>query len=172
MSQNAIILTERSAALSVTKIYRERLEKSAELVAKKELVSLSTAIDTAATKGLDNVIFKLSTSITKLVDNYFTIAIQVIENDIRAAGYDAERELDQKGNIIGYAISWEEQEEETPNPNSDPNTPVDPNNPNSENPTDPEDPNTPADPTDPDPKDPDDPDDPNDPNDSTDPEGT
>jgi len=49
----AIILNERAAALSVTKVYQERLKKSAELVAKKELASLATAIDTAATKGLD-----------------------------------------------------------------------------------------------------------------------
>jgi len=107
----AIILNERSAALSVTKVYQERLKKSAELVAKKELVSLSTAIDSAAIKGLTNVSFKLSTAVTKLTDNYHDIAIQIIEEDIRAAGYDAMRVLDKDNVVTGYEVSWAEAEE-------------------------------------------------------------
>ena len=107
----AIILNERSVALSVTKVYQERLKKSAELVAKKELVSLSTAIDSAAIKGLTNVSFKLSTSVTKLADTYHDIAIGIIEDDIRAAGYDALRVLDKNDMISGYEISWAEEEE-------------------------------------------------------------
>lgn len=106
----AIILTERATALSVTKVYQERLKKSAELVAKKELVSLSTAIDSAAVKGLDRVDFKLSTAVTKLVEPYYTIAINIIEDDIRAAGYDANR-IFTKDAITSYEVSWAEQEE-------------------------------------------------------------
>lgn len=132
---SAIILNERAATLSVTKIYKERLEKSAELVAKKELVSLSTAIDSAATRGQDSVDFKLSASITRLTDNYHDIAITTIEDDIRAAGYDALRELDKNGVIIGYQISWaeqeEEEEEETP---ATPDEPAEPEE-NQEDPT-------------------------------------
>ena len=106
----AIILNERAAALSVTKVYQERLKKSAELVAKKELASLATAIDTAATKGLDQVSFKLSASVTKLTGEYHTIAIQVIEQDIRDAGYSAQRVIT-NDTITGYEISWAEEEE-------------------------------------------------------------
>lgn len=106
----AIILNERAAALSVTKVYQERLKKSAELVAKKELASLATAIDTAATKGLDQVSFKLSASVTKLTGEYHTIAIQVIEQDIRDAGYSAQRVITNDV-ITGYEISWAEEEE-------------------------------------------------------------
>lgn len=117
----AIILTERAAALSVTKVYQERLKKSAELVAKKELVSLSTAIDAAATKGLDRVDFKLSASITKLADIYHEIAINVIEQDIRDAGYTAQRVIVNDA-ITGYEISWAEEEEggDEPEPSGDP----------------------------------------------------
>ena len=107
----AIILTERSAALSITKVYQERLMKSAELVAKKELVSLSTAIDSAAVKGLDNLIFKLSTSITKLSAQYKAVALQIIRDDIISANYDVELIQDRTG-IIGFDISWAEPEEE------------------------------------------------------------
>ena len=116
----AIILTERAIALSVTKVYQERLKKSAELVAKKELVSLSTAIDSAAVKGLDRVDFKLSTAVTKLVEPYHTIAINIIEDDIRAAGYDANRVFT-KDAITSYEVSWAEQEEVPVDPE-----PVDP----------------------------------------------
>lgn len=117
----AIILNERAAALSVTKVYQERLKKSAELVAKKELASLATAIDTAATKGLDQVSFKLSASITKLTGEYHTIAIQVIEQDIRDAGYSAQRVITNDV-ITGYEISWAEEEEggDDPKPSEDP----------------------------------------------------
>ena len=108
----AIILNERSAALSVTKVYQERLKKSAELVAKKELVSLSTAIDSAAIKGLTNVSFKLSTAVTKLTDTYHDIAIKIIEDDIQAAGYDALRVLDKNNAVTGYEISWAEESDE------------------------------------------------------------
>lgn len=108
----AIILNERSAALSVTKVYQERLKKSAELVAKKELVSLSTAIDSAAIKGLTNVSFKLSTAVTKLADTYHDIAIKIIEDDIQAAGYDALRVLDKNNAVTGYEISWAEESDE------------------------------------------------------------
>lgn len=116
----SIILSDRATALSVTKVYQERLKKSAELVAKKELVSLSTAIDSAAVKGLDYVDFKLSTSVTKLSDNYRDIAIQIIENDIMAAGYDAKRVIS-KDAITGYEISWAEKTDTDPAEGGDDN---------------------------------------------------
>lgn len=106
----AIILSERSVALSITKVYKERLMQNAELVAKKELVSLSTAIDSAAQKGQDYLSFKLSSSITKLAGEYKQAAISVIEADIRAAQYTADRVIT-NGEITGYEISWAEQEE-------------------------------------------------------------
>lgn len=106
----AIILTERSAALSITKVYQERLMKSAELVAKKELVSLSTAIDSAAVKGQDSLTFKLSASITKLSTQYKAVALQIIKNDIMSAGYDAQILEDRTG-VVGFEISWAEEEE-------------------------------------------------------------
>ena len=121
----AIILNESTVALSVTKVYQERLKRSAELVAKKELVSLSTAIDSAAVKGLDNLSFKLSSAVTKLAAMYHDIAIGIIENDISEAGYKGQRVIDSRsGAITGYNISWAEEEEVTP-VDPDP-TPVNP----------------------------------------------
>ncbi len=126
----AIILSERAAALSITKIYKERLMQSAELVAKKELVSLSTAIDSAATKGQDSISFKLSTSVTKLEGAYKDKAIEVIEDDIRSAGYSAQR-VKVNDVITGYEISWAEEESSDDNnggeePSGDPDEPAGP----------------------------------------------
>ena len=111
----AIILTERSVAQSITKVYQERLMKSAELVAKKELVSLSTAIDSAAVKGQDSLSFKLSTAITRLASQYKAVALNIIETDINDAHYDVQVQTDPKtGDTVGYDIFWTDDSEEDP----------------------------------------------------------
>lgn len=109
----AIILSERAATLSITKVYQERLMKSAELVAKKELVSLSTAIDSAAVKGQDNLTFKLSSSVTKLASAYKAVALKIIRDDIESAGYTYAAIL-QKDEIVGFDIDWKDESEDEP----------------------------------------------------------
>ena len=105
----AIILTERAKTLSLAKTYQERYQlQSVELAAKSELISLSKAIDTAAAKGEVGVIFKLSAAITKLSAENRLIAQEIIEADIRAAGYSVELLKDTKDNLIGYDIGWVE----------------------------------------------------------------
>ena len=114
-----MILIEKPVAAEVTRIYRERLMYQAELAAKKELVTMSTAIDKAAIQGNDSISYRLSNAITRLKGDYHTAAIALIEADIEAAGYTF------VASEKGYDLSWAAESE-----GDDENGGTDPVNPN------------------------------------------
>ena len=66
MAENVNILLAKTNAESIMNAYNQRQAKLAEIAAKKELVSMSTAIDTAAGKGNGKLVYRLSGSITRL----------------------------------------------------------------------------------------------------------
>ena len=126
-----MILIDKPAAAELARVYRERLMAQAELAAKKELVSMSTAIDAAAAKGNYELSYRLSGSITKLLGDYHTRAMELINADIENGGYAATPNM-RNDVVIGYELNWGEQqpdagenegqggEEEPVNPNPDP----------------------------------------------------
>lgn len=116
MAENVNILIGKANVLNTMNAYNARQAKLAEIAAKKELVSMSTAIDTAAAKGKSSLSYRLSGSISNLTGDLRDNAIALIEADITAAGYEISK--DAKGTT--YTFVWAEQaaEEES---NSDPN---------------------------------------------------
>ena len=101
------ILIGKTSIASIADIVSARLAAQALLAAKKELVSMSTAIDAAAAKGNYQLSYRLSGSITRLAGINYDNAIDIIEDDIEAAGY--EYKPDKKGTIlIGYTLNWGE----------------------------------------------------------------
>jgi len=115
MAEMNILLAKTNAA-NVMQAYRDRQAKLAEIAAKKELVSMSTAIDTAAGKGNNKLVYRLSGSITRLTGEYLTNAIAIIEADIAAAGYEVVK--DAKGTT--YTFVWVEDPAEEQEPTDDP----------------------------------------------------
>lgn len=125
-----MILIERNDVKTIADIYRARQMNLAKLAAKKELVSMSTAIDAATAKGNYELSYRLSGSITKLKGEYYDAAMAIINADIEAAGYTATEEL-KNGVLSGFKFGWGEAEEEEPEvPGEDPvvpgEDPVDP----------------------------------------------
>lgn len=110
MAENVNILLAKTNAESIMNAYNQRQAKLAEIAAKKELVSMSTAIDTAAGKGNGKLVYRLSGSITRLTGSLLASAIAIIEADITAAGYEVKK--DTKGTT--YTFAWVEEEEEEP----------------------------------------------------------
>lgn len=106
-----MILINKPVAAQVAAIYRARQMSLAELAAKKELVTMSTAIDKEAAKGNFELAYRLSGSITRLSGDYLTAAMAIISADIEAAEYTCTPTLDKNGKVIGYALSWATQEE-------------------------------------------------------------
>ena len=101
------ILIGKTSIASIADIVSARLAAQALLAAKKELVSMSTAIDAAAAKGNYQLSYRLSGSITRLAGINYDNAIDIIEDDIEAAGY--EYKPDKKGTVlIGYTLNWGE----------------------------------------------------------------
>ncbi len=107
----AIILMEKVHAESIADVYREREMRKAELTAKKELCSISNAIDAAAAKGLYEYDYKVTSAITRLADDYYAVAKAIIDADIAEAGYNVTEVL--KGNrVTNYKLSWKAEDEE------------------------------------------------------------
>jgi len=115
MAENVNILLAKTNAESIMNAYNSRQAKLAEIAAKKELVSMSTAIDTAAGKGNGKLVYRLSGSITRLTGSLLASAIAIIEADITAAGYEIKK--DAKGTT--YTFAWVEEEEEPAEPNGE-----------------------------------------------------
>ncbi len=114
----------------------ENAQRELDLTAKKELIAIAGALNAAATKGVNELVYNLSAAITRLTNLNLAYALDLIEADMTAAGYAFERILNNKtGATSGYTIIWEyvepTEEETDPDPvtpDSDPVTP-DPNEP-------------------------------------------
>lgn len=109
----------------------ENAQRELDLTAKKELIAIAGALNAAATKGVNELVYNLSTSITRLTNLNLAYALDLIEADMTAAGYAFEKILNNKtGATSGYTIIWEYVE-----PTEDPVTPdpKDPEDPEQEN---------------------------------------
>lgn len=103
-----MILIEKADVKEIADVYSKRLMKQAELAAKKELVSIATAIDAAAAKGNYELSYRLSGSITRLTGSYLATAMEIIAADITAAAYTSVTPEYKKGTevVIGYTFNW------------------------------------------------------------------
>ena len=101
------ILIEKAAVANIASTYAARMLAQAKLAAKKELVSMSTAIDAAAARGSYKLSYRLSGSITRLTDANLEAAMEIIEDEIEAANYTAATEVkNSKGVVVGYDFNW------------------------------------------------------------------
>lgn len=101
------ILIEKAAVANIASTYAARMLAQAKLAAKKELVSMSTAIDAAAARGSYRLSYRLSGSITRLTDANLEAAMEIIEDEIEAANYTAATEVkNSKGVVVGYDFNW------------------------------------------------------------------
>lgn len=76
-----------------------------DLAAKKELISIAAAINTAAAKGFSKITYKFSGAINSLTGLNLEYAIDLIEADLTSAEYEFEQK--KTGNkVTGYDISW------------------------------------------------------------------
>lgn len=113
----------------------ENAQRDLDLTAKKELIAIAAALNTAANKGVNELVYNLSSAITRLTDLNLAYALNLIEADMTAAGYTYTQILNNRsGAVAGYNIAWEYVEPTDPVDPVDPNEGQDPN-PN-ENPDD------------------------------------
>ena len=99
----------------------ENAQRELDLTAKKELIAIAGALNAAATKGVNELVYNLSTAITRLTNLNLAYALDLIEADMTAAGYAFEKILNNKtGATSGYTIIWEYVE---PTEDPDPVTP-------------------------------------------------
>ena len=102
----------------------ENAQRELDLTAKKELIAIAGALNAAATKGVNELVYNLSTSITRLTNLNLAYALDLIEADMTAAGYAFEKILNNKtGATSGYTIIWEYVEPTEENTDPDPVTP-------------------------------------------------
>lgn len=109
----AEILSAISDIVDVTNFSIDFAEKSAALSAKKELISIATAVLTAAKNGRTSIDYNVSSAITRLDAKNLTYAIGIIEADMIAADYQFTKTV--KSNAINYKIEWNTTET-TPDP--------------------------------------------------------
>ncbi len=102
----------------------ENAQRELDLTAKKELIAIAGALNAAATKGVNELVYNLSTAITRLTNLNLAYALDLIEADMTAAGYAFEKILNNKtGATSGYTIIWEYVEPTEEGTNPDPVTP-------------------------------------------------
>ena len=76
-----------------------------DLAAKKELIAIAGAVNTAAAKGITEISYKLSGAITGLTGEELAYAIALIEADMTNAEYEFEQKKSGE-KVTGYEISW------------------------------------------------------------------
>ena len=84
----------------------EIAQRALDLAAKKELVSIAGAINTAAAKGLTSINYNLSNTISSLTGINADYAINLIEEDMDSARYYFKRIKNNKSMLSGYTIEW------------------------------------------------------------------
>lgn len=106
----------------------ENAQRDLDLTAKKELIAIAAALNTAANKGVNELVYNLSSAITRLTDLNLAYALNLIEADMTAAGYTYTQILNNRsGAVAGYNIAWEYVEPTDPVDPVDPNEGQDPN---------------------------------------------
>lgn len=101
----AKILSAVGEIANITSFSTEFAAKQAALAAKKELISIATAIYTAANKGRTSIDYNISSSITRLDTVNLAYAISIIEAELLETEYQFTKTV--KGNSISYKIEWE-----------------------------------------------------------------
>lgn len=76
-----------------------------DLAAKKELIGIAAAVNAAAAKGISEIAYKLSGTITGLTGLNLEYAIGLIEADLTGAEYEFEQKKS-GDKVTGYDISW------------------------------------------------------------------
>ena len=101
----AEILSSVSNIARITTFSTEFAAERTALLAKKELISIATAIYTAANKGKTFIDYVVSSSITRLDTVNLAYAISIIEAELLETEYQFIKTV--RGNSINYKIEWE-----------------------------------------------------------------
>ncbi len=108
----AEILSAVGEIANITSFSTEFAAKQAALAAKKELISIATAIYTAANKGRTSIDYNISSSITRLDTVNLAYALSIIETDMIEAEYQFVKTV--RNNAINYKIEWNVETQEEP----------------------------------------------------------
>ena len=108
----AEILSAVGEIANITNFSTEFAAKQAALAAKKELISIATAIYTAANKGRTSIDYNISSSITRLDTVNLAYALSIIETDMIEAEYQFVKTV--RNNAINYKIEWNVEAQEEP----------------------------------------------------------
>lgn len=108
----AEILSAVGEIANITSFSTEFAAKQAALAAKKELISIATAIYTAANKGRTSIDYNISSSITRLDTVNLAYALSIIETDMIEAEYQFVKTV--RNNAINYKIEWNVEVQEEP----------------------------------------------------------
>lgn len=108
----AEILSAVGEIANITSFSTEFAAKQAALAAKKELISIATAIYTAANKGRTSIDYNISSSITRLDTVNLAYALSIIETDMIEAEYQFVKTV--RNNAINYKIEWNVESQEEP----------------------------------------------------------
>ena len=108
----AEILSAVGEIANITNFSTEFAAKQAALAAKKELISIATAIYTAANKGRTSIDYNISSSITRLDTVNLAYALSIIETDMIEAEYQFVKTV--RNNVINYKIEWNVEAQEEP----------------------------------------------------------
>ena len=108
----AEILSAVGEIANITNFSTEFAAKQAALAAKKELISIATAIYAAANKGRTSIDYNISSSITRLDTVNLAYALSIIETDMIEAEYQFVKTV--RNNAINYKIEWNVESQEEP----------------------------------------------------------